>query len=211
MIRLLLVDDHEMMLEGLRATLSREDDLEVVATADGVGLALDRYRALRPDVVVTDYWLGGATGADLTRAVISEDPEARIVGLSALGTAHTMNDLVVAGCSAFVAKSQGVTALVAAIRAASSGAVLFPKALMQDVSGSGRDASQELTGREREVLALLAEGQNVAAIASALYLSASTVRNHIREILRKLGVSSQLAAVVEATRQGIIPGLGPVA
>lgn len=209
-IRVLLVDDHEMMLEGMDLALSAQDDIEVVGRADTVDEGLARYRSLAPDVVVTDYRIGDRTGSELARSILAFEPAAVIVAVSALDNAHTLNDIVSSGCAGFVAKGNPIEDLVAAIRATNRGSISFPRQRLQ-ASRSERNAVAGLTRRELEVLQALAEGQNVTQIADDLHLSAHTVRNHVREILRKLDVSSQLAAVVEGARQGIIAGPGPAA
>lgn len=211
MIRVLLVDDHDMMLEGVQSALAIEPDIEIVATASSMEAGLEYYRALRPDVTVTDYRLGEETGAELTRAILAVDSGATVVAISALDDTHTVSDILDAGCAAFVAKGQGIHDLLTAIRSSNDGAVIFPRHLVTSPENRSSQARIELSGRELEVLVLLSQGRNVTTIATDLHLSLHTVRNHIRQILKKLGVTSQLAAVVEATRRGVIPGPGPAA
>ncbi len=206
MIRVLLVDDHDMLLEGLQAALAAHGDIDVVATASSFDDGLVRFGEVEPDVVVTDYRIGTESGADLARAILLADPKATVIVVSALRSAHTIADVVDAGCVGFVDKQKGVADLVTAIRLTAEGSLFFPRDVLES---AGARPTAALSPRELDVLQRLSDGTDVTTIARELQLSPNTVRNHVRQILRKLDVSSQLAAVAKATRDGIIPGQSP--
>lgn len=203
MIRVVIIDDHEMLLEGVTLALALQPDIEIVGTAMSRSTGLDRCRALRPDVVVLDYRIDGETGADLARDLRAADPHATIIGMSAATSTTVVDEMVEAGCVSFVPKQHGISALAGAIRAAHDGFGQLPS------RNTRSDGGDELSPRELEVLQLMSEGQTASEIAQDLTLSLHTVRNHIREIRRKLDVTSQLAAVATGVRTGLIQGPRP--
>ncbi len=203
MIRVMLVDDHEMLLEGLSLALEHQQDIEVLGTATTRRTGFQRFCALEPDVLIVDYRIGDETGADLARDVIKREPSAAVVAMSALATSYILDDIVDAGCLGFVEKRRGIDDLVAAVRAASTGSVHYPRRAMAKRLEPTQTVRQ-LTSRELEVLERLGHGEHSADIADHLNVSVHTVRNHTREIRRKLGVTTQLAAVISGIRQGLI-------
>jgi len=201
LIRLVIIDDHAMLLEGMTLALEREHDIHIVGTAQSVEVGLATCAALRPDVVVLDYRIGSDSGVDLARSLRSTDATMTLVGMSAMSSGPVIDDMVDAGCVSFVHKQRGITALASAIRDAHDGVGHLPS--RSNAPGSRAD---RLSPREVEVLQLMSEGQGPAEVADRLHLSVHTVRNHVREIRRKLDVSSQLAAVAAGIRTGIITG-----
>jgi DNA-binding NarL/FixJ family response regulator len=212
-IRVVLIDDHAMFadaLAGALATTAQDGD----ATIDVLGVAhegrrgVDLVRQLDPDVVITDYRLPGLGGSDLIAKLREVAPKAKVVVVTASSDDHTLLDALDAGCTAFVTKDQRIEAVADAIRAAHRNEVVVPPQLLAKVlprlRGDRTAAPSGLTGREREVLELCAEGMSNQQIADRLYLSVHTVRNHVQNILDKLGAHSKLEAVAMATRQGII-------
>ncbi len=204
LIRLIIVDDHAMLLEGMTLALEREHDIHIVGTAQSLDAGVSLCAALDPDVVVLDYRIGGDSGVDLARALRDADASTTLIGMSALASDAVINDMVEAGCVSFVHKQRGIGALASAIRDAHDGVGHLPSRSMDSAGSSSR-----LSQREMEVLQLLSEGSGPAEIAARLHLSVHTVRNHIREIRSKLDVNSQLAAVAVGIRTGLIPGPQP--
>jgi DNA-binding NarL/FixJ family response regulator len=206
-VRVLLVEDHEMVASGIRALLDAEPDLEVTAWARTGAEALDAYRSHRPDAVLMDYSLPDASGTELTQQIRAADPDACVL----IVTGHENNQRVVAealdaGCAGFVSKQRSVSDLANAVRAAVHGAAVFPADLLANVArrGVGNANGSELTAREREVLDLLAQGRSTDEIQQQLFLSQHTVRNHVRNVLTKLQARTKLEAVVIAARSGLV-------
>ncbi|MDL9946073.1 response regulator transcription factor [Gordonia sp. ABSL11-1] len=209
-VRTMLVDDHALLREGIRSLLDRETSISVVGEADSYDAALAEVARCTPDVVVVDLKLTAGTeyeGLRLIREITS-----RHVGVAALVlTTFLDDDLVVravkAGARGYVVKDVDTTELVRAIQAVSGGGSAFdPRSaaiVLRTVSGEG-DAPEALTEREREVLRLLADGLSNKRIGQTLYISESTVKFHIRNIIRKLGVSKRTDAVYIASKRGLI-------
>jgi DNA-binding NarL/FixJ family response regulator len=207
-VRVLIVEDHEMVATGLRALLEHEDDIDVAAWVRTGRDALRAYDDDRPDVVLMDYGLPDTKGTDVTAQLRTRNPHACVL----LVTGHEARPDVVAealdcGCAGFVSKERSVDELANAIRAAYHGAAVFPADLLASVTRRGQagaKGSAELTPREREVLALLAQGRSTDEIQQDLFLSQHTVRNHVRNVLNKLGARTKLEAVVIAARSGLV-------
>lgn len=209
-IRTVLVDDHALLREGLRAVLERHDGIAVVGEASSFDAALAEVAHTRPDVVVVDLKLTAGTdyeGMRLIGELTRWDPQPAVLVL----TTFLDDDLVVravrAGARGYVVKDVDTTELVRAIRALAGGGSAFdPRSstiVMRTMAGE-RNVSAELTEREREVLRLLADGLSNAAIGRRLYISESTVKFHIRNLIRKLGVSKRTDAVYVASKRGYI-------
>lgn len=201
LIRLIIVDDHAMLLEGMTLALEREHDIHIVGTAQSMEAGVSLCAALDPDVVVLDYRIGPDSGIDLALALRDANSSTTLVGMSALSSDAVIDDMVEAGCVSFVHKQRGIGALASAIRDAHDGIGHRPSRADASEKANGR-----LSQREVEVLQMLSEGSGPSEIANRLHLSVHTVRNHIREIRRKLDVNSQLAAVAVGIRTGLIPG-----
>lgn len=211
-IRILLIDDHELIRSGLGAVLDMEDDVEVIGTAGSVEEGIARYRELRPDVVVTDLQMQDGTGLDVVRTIRKESDT---VGLIVL-TMHSGDDQIFAamqaGASGFVGKDAPSTEVIKTARHAA----VSPKAFVCAglVGAMMRRQSAEasaLTEREHDVLLLLAEGLNAAAIGQKLYLSESTTKSHIARIYQKLGAANRAQALVTAMRIGLLSTVQPSA
>jgi DNA-binding NarL/FixJ family response regulator len=208
--RVLLVDDHELIRDGLSGVFTAQEDMEVVGAAKSVAEAMDMYDAHEPDVVVTDLQLPDGTGLDVVRRVRRGSDR---VGLVVL-TMHAGDDQIFAameaGASAFVGKDAPSTEVVKAARHA----VVSPRsflcaglaqAMMRRVSGE----STRLSEREHDVLMLLAEGLSAGEIAPRLHLSESTVKSHVARIYQKLGASNRAQALVTAMRIGLLSSINP--
>ncbi|HEY3670290.1 MAG TPA: response regulator transcription factor [Acidimicrobiia bacterium] len=211
-IRVVIVDDHDLVAETLRRALGDESDIEIVASANSVVTAVQAARVFLPDVMVMDYRLPDGTGAEAATVLKAEQPDIEIVVLTGLSNRVTLADALEAGCSGFVSKEDRFTELIEAIRAVHAGEVRVPSALVQDLANHLRprplSLGDDLTPREHEVLVLLAAGKSTTDIVETLFLSIHTVRNHIRNLLSKLQVRSRLEAVVVATRLGLIAPVG---
>ena len=204
--RVLIIEDHAMIAEGLQGALEREADMTVVGIA---GTLADGERAAattRPDVVVMDFRLpDGEAPLGITRVHAVHDL-ARVLVVSAMSDYRSVVRALEAGAAGYVLKDQPISDLVAAIRTVRKGEralapSLVPK-LMARV-GPGR-AAERLSRREIEILQLMAGGASTAAMAQELHLSVNTVRNHVQSILTRLEAHSKLEAVSIALREGII-------
>lgn len=207
-IRVLVVDDHEMFAQGLSEVLGGQTDIEVIGRAGTVRDARRKAGQFGPDVVVMDYRLPDGDGLAATRDIRAENPDVSVVMVTASDHDTVVAAAVEAGCSAYVSKDRAAEDVVTAVRTAARGEMGFPAAVLGALMGSRAPAaagrSHALTPRELEVLQLLAEGHSTREVAEHFVLSVSTVRNHIHNLLTKLGARSKLEAVTMATRQGII-------
>ncbi|MGY2704084.1 response regulator [Nocardioides sp. HB32] len=207
----LLVDDHELIRNGLAAVLDLEPDLDVLGTAGTVAEALAAYEDLRPGVVITDLQLPDGTGLDIVRAVRRTDLATGLVVL----TLHSGDDQIFAameaGASGFVGKDAPAAEVVRTARHAAVAPRSFVCSGLSEVvlrrAGSG---STRLSEREHEVLLLLADGVGTAGIAERLFMSESTAKSHIGHIYQKLGVSNRAQALVTAMRVGLLSSVGPL-
>ena len=204
-LRVLIVDDHELIREGLVGAFTREDATDVIGAVGTVEEAVAMYDAQHPDVIVTDLQLQDGTGLDIIRQVRHRDEK---VGLVVV-TMHSGDDQIFAameaGASAFVGKDAPSAEVV---RAARHAAVSPRSFLCTGLAGAMvRRMSAEstrLSAREHDVLLLLADGANAAAIGQQLYMSESTVKSHIARIYQKLGASNRAQALVTAMRIGLL-------
>jgi DNA-binding NarL/FixJ family response regulator len=206
-VRVLLVEDHDMVASGITALLAVEPDLEVAAWARTGTEALAAYREHRPDAVLMDYSLPDSSGTDVAAQLRARDPEACVLLVTGHhGSPRVVSEALEAGCAGFVSKERSVNDLVDAIRAVVNGAAVFPADLLAAVGRQpgGDQGHGALTAREREVLELLAEGRSTEEIQQQLFVSQHTVRNHVRSVLTKLHARTKLEAVVIAARTGLV-------
>lgn len=210
-IRVLLIDDHELIRQGLAMAISAAGGLDVVAQAGTVAEGLAQYAEHRPDVVVTDLQLPDGTGLDIVRRIRRHSPT---VGLVVL-TMHAGDDQIFAameaGASGFVGKDAPATEVVkAAKHAAVSPRSFLCAGLAQAMMRRARGETTRLSEREHEVLLLLADGLGAHQIAGQLYMSESTAKSHIARIYQKLGASNRAQALVTAMRTGLLSAIQPV-
>jgi two-component system response regulator NreC len=212
-IRLLLVDDHDVVRSGLRMLLENEDDLEIVGEANRGEQALALARDLKPDLVVMDITLPDISGVEATRRIKKSHPNIAVVALTIHEDQQYFFEMLQAGASAYVPKRAAPDDLIAAIRAAHRGEMyVYPslaKLLVTDFlvrarAGDEKETMNGLTPREQEVLSLLAEGRSNDEIAESLVISPHTVARHREHLMGKLGLHSRSELVKYAIRKGLI-------
>jgi DNA-binding NarL/FixJ family response regulator len=209
--RVLLIDDHELIRQGLARAFERDDSMTVAGQAGSVAEGVQAYADIRPDVVVTDLQLPDGHGLDVVRAVRVTSETTGLVVL----TMHAGDDQIFAameaGASAFVGKDSKATDVVSAAKHAAVAPKTFlcaglSAAMMRRATSP---APPRLSTREEEVLALLADGLGTGEIAGRLYLSESTAKTHITHIYQKLGAANRAQALVTAMRLGLLDRLSP--
>ena len=212
-IRLLLVDDHQVVRSGLRMLLAGENDVEIVGEAGTARDALEAVRQLKPTVVLMDIGLPDLSGIDATRAIKRTNPEVAVVALTIHEDEEYFFKMLEAGAGGYVPKRAAPDELLTAIRAAANGEVyLYPSMakllvkdfLSQDRSSEAISTLDGLTNREQQVLRYLAEGTVNEEIANELVISIKTVARHRENIMQKLGLHSRSELVRYAIRKGII-------
>jgi DNA-binding NarL/FixJ family response regulator len=205
--RVQIVDDHHIFADLLALALDGEPDLECVGTASTMAGAIALALRERPGVIVMDIQLRGENGLDATRRIRDLLPDVIIVVVSAHSDPNWVVKAAQAGASAFAPKSGSLTELLAVIRTAGPGTMLVAASLYAQVAGTlpePRQSSERLTAREQEVLTLMGQGVAPAQIAMLLNISLNTCRGYVKSIHSRLGVRSQLEAVVKAQRLGLI-------
>jgi two-component system, NarL family, response regulator NreC len=212
-IRLLLVDDHEVVRRGLRMLLENEPDLVIEGEAGSGGEALKLVESLQPNVVIMDITLPDISGIETTRQIKASCPKVAVVALTIHEDQQYFFEMLQAGASGYVPKRAAPDDLITAIRAAHRGETyIYPslaKLLVNDFLGRNgedgtKDAVSGLTSREKEVLALLADGKTNEEIAEALVISTHTVARHRENLMGKLGLHSRSELVKYAIRKGLI-------
>lgn len=205
--RVLLVDDHDLIRQGLSRAFERQDDFHVAGESASVAEAVAMANSLKPDVVVTDVRLPDGTGLDVVRALRKSAPDIGLVVLTMYAGDDQLFAALEAGASAFVAKDAPADDVVAAARHALVAPRSFTAANLADAMRRRMEPSgPRLSPREQEVLELLAEGLGVAAIARKMYVSESTAKTHISKIYEKLGAANRAQAIMAAIRAGLISG-----
>jgi len=207
-ISVVVVDDHEMFAQGLQVLLSADPGIEVVATAGTVEAGCAAVRMHSPDVVLMDYELPDGDGATATQRIKQEVPETQVVMVTSFDDETILVRAIEAGASGFITKHKAIQEVASAVRAAKAGEALISPSmlarLLPRLRHNPRGLGADLTPRENEVLQLLAEGVSNQQIAEKLVLSVHTVRNHVQNVITKLGAHSKLEAVATAVREGII-------
>jgi two-component system, NarL family, response regulator LiaR len=205
-IRVLITDDHGVVRQGLRMFLARDPEIEVVGEAANGREAVDMARGLEPDVVLMDLLMPVMDGISATEEIRAEMPGVEVIALTSVLEDASVTGAVRAGAVGYLLKDTDTDELRRAIKSAAEGRVhLAPEAaarLMREVRAP--ESPEALTGRETEVLELLARGKANKQIATSLYVSEKTVKAHVSSILMKLGVKSRTQAALHAVRTGVV-------
>ncbi|MGZ9225881.1 MAG: response regulator [Anaerolineales bacterium] len=213
-IRVLIVDDHEIVREGLQTLLSEEADFEVVGTAADGAAALALIEKINPDVVLMDLVMPGMDGIETTRHIVSRNPAVRVLVLTTFADDQRVRTAIQAGAIGYLLKDVLRPDLLRALRDVAAGRpALHPEVqqyLMREVAG-GLSSSQEkilphasLTEREADILRLIAEGRSNKEIAAALYLTEGTIKGYVSTIFDKLGVEDRTQAALYAVKHKLV-------
>jgi DNA-binding NarL/FixJ family response regulator len=209
-IRILIVDDHAVVRQGLRMFLSLDTDLEIIGEAMDGKQGLEMARKLQPDVILMDLLMPVMDGITAIGAVRREMPDTEVIALTSVLEDNAVVGAIRAGAIGYILKDTEQDELIRAIKAAAAGQVqLSPKAaarLMREVRAP--ESPESLTDRETEVLRLLAKGLSNKEIANTLVIGEKTVKTHVSNILSKLGLSSRTQAALHAARIGLVDTLG---
>jgi len=208
-IKILVVDDHAIMRDGIRALLSLHDDIEIVGEAAEGREAIDKAREFAPDVIVMDIAMPGMDGLEATRRIRKRSPVAKVIVLTQYDNKEYVLSVIKAGAAGYVPKRALGSELVSAIRAVHRGdSFLYPSAAAALIEGYRQQAEAEpydrLTEREREILKLVADGHTSREIADMLFISLKTVLGHRAKIMEKLDLHNRAELIKYAIRKGLV-------
>ncbi len=208
-IKVLVVDDHAILRDGIRALLALQDDIEIVGeAAEGKG-AIEKARELEPDVIVMDLAMPGMDGLEATRRIRKKNPSVRVLVLTQHDSREYILSAIKAGATGYIPKRALGSELVTGIRAVYQGdSFLYPSAAAALIEDYRQQAEGEpydrLTEREREILKLIAEGHTSRKIANMLFISLKTVLNHRMKIMEKLDLHNRTELIKYAMRKGLV-------
>ena len=210
-LRIILVDDHEVVRLGLKSLLSRNPQFEIIDEASTASEAVEKTFRLKPDIVVMDIRLPGKSGIEACREITSTQPQTKVIMLTSYAEDELLFDAIAAGASGYVLKQIGSSELVRALETVGRGESLIDPALTQKVFAKVREATRraegdafaDLSEQEMKILALIAEGQTNREIATHVFLSEKTVRNYVSSILSKLHLSTRAQAAAFAVQHRI--------
>jgi two-component system response regulator DevR len=213
-LRVLIVDDHEVVREGLRSILNRREGISVVGEAGTVGTAVEEAARLRPDVVIMDVRLPDGSGVEACREIRQENPDAKVIMLTSYADDEAVFASILAGAAGYLLKQTRGQALAEAIEAVAQGGSLLDPAVTQKVlervrSLGGRrpdDSLASLSDQEQKILLLIAEGKTNKEIAEEIFLSDKTVKNYVSSILSKLNLRRRAEAAAFIARKGLTRG-----
>lgn len=201
-IRILVVDDHHVVRQGLVALLKIMPGIEVIGEAGDGMEAISLHRSLRPDITLMDLQLPKLGGVDAITRIRAESPSARFIVLTTFDGDQDIYRALQAGAKAYLLKGMTIDELISTIRTVHSGKTSIPAAIAEKLAE--RISSQELTGRELEVLERIVAGRANKEIASDLNISEATVKSHVNSLLSKLGVADRTHAATVAIQRGIV-------
>ena len=201
-IRVMCVDDHPMILEGVSAMIKRQPDMELVGAAASGEQAVELFRECAPDVTLMDLQLPSMSGLEAIRALRLEDPEARVIVLTMFQGDEDIHRALQAGATTYLLKDVRSSELLQVIRQVHAGKRPYPAVVVAGLAR--RSVTSVLTSRETEVMRLVADGLRNKEIADKLSLSEETVKVHVRNILTKFGVQDRSAAITVAMQRGFI-------
>jgi DNA-binding NarL/FixJ family response regulator len=210
-LRIILVDDHEVVRLGLRTLLMRHPDFQVVDEAGSANEAIEKTLRLQPDIVVMDIRLPGISGIEACRQIVAQQPTTKVIMLTSFAEDEMLFDAIAAGAAGYVLKQIGSDELVRALQIVGRGESLIDPALTQKVLARVRESARrteqsvfsKLNEQEIKILALIAEGKTNREIAAQVFLSEKTVRNYVSAILAKLNLASRTQAAAFATQHRI--------
>ena len=206
--RVLIADDHPMFRDALVEAVRSRPDLELVGTAVDGREAIEEIRRLRPEVALVDMRMPELDGSEVLNAVVRDGIPTRVLFLSTHTDSGMVYDLLARGAAGYLDKTASAEEVCNAIAAAARGKTLLSENIegevLQQIRIRGANGEAELTGREQQVLRLVADGQSAPEIATQLFIEPSTVKSHLQNIYEKLGVSERAAAVAEGMRRGLL-------
>lgn len=214
-VKLVIVDDHAMVREGLRQMLNMEDDFAIIGEAEHGDEVIEKVLTLKPDVVLMDINLPGKNGIELTDELRRRAPVIKILALTADGDRYHLSQMIKAGASGYILKDADSERLYEAIKTVAKGEAYLPPQLLSVVLDEFRQASVAekkvvlpeelgLTPRELEIVGYIACGENNKEIAGKLFISEKTVKNHVSNILRKMNLEDRTQVAVYAYQKGLV-------
>jgi len=210
MIKVLLVDDHEMVRIGLAAVLGTEEDIEVVGEASNGNEGIRLAQEYKPDVILMDLVMEGMDGIETTRKVLKLQPNCKVIALTSFLDDEKMYPVIEAGAFSYLLKTSRATEIAQAIRAAVRGEPILESQVASKMMSRFRQQQlasaphEQLTKREMEVLQLIAKGKSNQEVADALFIGIKTVKFHVTNVLDKLEVEDRTQAVIYAYENGIV-------
>lgn len=206
--KILIVDDHDMVRRGLNSYLVTEEDFEIVGQASSGKEAVRQARELLPDVILMDLVMENGNGIEATKEIISFLPDCKIIILTSFYDDEQVFPAIEAGAFSYLLKTASAEEISSTVRKAAAGEPVIESKVAQKMMGRFRSSEKkphdELTKREREVLALIGDGKTNQEIADALFIGLKTVKTHVSNILSKLGVADRTQAAIYANRNGIV-------
>ncbi len=210
-IRVLIVDDHPIVRQGVRSVLANHADIQVVGEADGASSLFANLDALKPDIVLLDIRMPGQNGIEITQRLKREHPDVKVILLSTYDDEEFLFGALRAGAEGYLLKSASNEVLASSIRQVGRGARLLSPSLVSKVMREFQDLAKEktradsgLTDQELQVLRMIADGATNKEIAEKLYWSEVTVKRKVQDILEKMGVANRAQAVAEAGKRGLL-------
>ncbi|MCQ2008738.1 MAG: response regulator transcription factor [Sporolactobacillus sp.] len=200
-IKVMIVDDHDMVRKGLKAYLSTEEDIELVGEASNGDAAVKSFEALKPEIILMDLIMEDGNGIDATKQILAKDPSKKIIILTSFYDDEQVFPAIEAGAMSYLLKTSSSDEIIQAIHKAHRGkTVIDGKVAQKLVAGLHRSPQpfDQLTAREKEVLRLIADGRNNAEIAEKLFIGIKTVKTHVSSIFSKLDVADRTQAAVYA-------------
>lgn len=209
MIKLLLVDDHQMVRLGLSSYFSIQDDMEVIGEAEDGQEGVEKAISLRPDVILMDLVMDGMDGIEATKEILAQWPEARIIIVTSFIDDEKVFPAMEAGASGYMLKTSSASEIADAIRSAYEGDTVFEEEVTQKIIERDHMPQEyllhdDLTNRETEILQLIAQGLSNQEIADECFITLKTVKTHVSNILSKLNVSDRTQATIYAFKHNLV-------
>ncbi len=208
-IKVHIVDDHQMMLDGLKALLSGEASIQIIGESNNGKIAFDKILTQQPDVLITDISMPEMNGLELTRAVKEKFPQIKILALSMFGERNTISEMLEAGINGYILKNTGKQELLSAIKKVSEGGMFFSDEVSEELMKPAQienkhDETVSLTPREIEIVRLIEKEYSNALIAETLFISERTVETHRKNIFRKTNTKSVVGLIKYAMEKKLL-------